>query len=796
MLQVCNVRSKARQLRYTAQNYSKLSESRLRGKQMIERIQLLRNIGQFDNVSPPQQTTLTPFSLVYGENARGKTTLAAILRSLATNNPGLVTDRQRLGAQHPPHVVIDHGGVQCVFQNGAWTQSLPQIAIYDDAFVSANVCSGIELLSLHRQNLHELILGAQGVALNDALQGQVKRIEGHNTKLRELADAIPASARGPYKVDTYCSLELDLNIDTKIQDAERRMAAARSADSIRQRPGFQEFGLPDFDLEAIDAVLDRSLADLEAAAVDQVRAHIARLGRGGETWVSDGMARIKPVSEGHDREICPFCAQDLGGSELIGHYRAYFSQAYEDLKLSIRQAGGGIRDTHAGDIPSAFERDIRTAVQAREFWKDFADLPEIEIDTAAIARQWNAAREGVLEQLRAKAAAPLDSMALSPEVRQAVMDYRARIAEVAAVSECLGAVNARLEVVKEQAQADDLAALTDDLAKLNAQKAHFDPAVVPHCDAYAAEKTAKAATETLRTQARASLDNYREKIFPAYETAINEYLVRFGASFRLGEVQSVNTRGGSSASYCVVINQQNVNVTADQGPSFRNTLSAADRNTLALAFFFASLEQDPDLANKIVVIDDPMTSLDEHRTLRTREEIVALTARVRQVVVLSHSKPFLCNLWEQSDGNVSTALRINRAAVGSEITVWDVRNDSISEHDKRHELVRGYLQAADPGKERQVAAALRPILEAFMRVAYPEYFPPGTLLGPFLGICDQLVGENDQILAAGDITELRALLDYANQFHHDTNPAWQTAAINDAELSDFAERTILFASRR
>lgn len=763
---------------------------------MIERIQLLRNIGQFDSVSPPPQTALTPFSLVYGENGRGKTTLAAILRSLATNNPGLLTDRHRLGAQHPPHVVIGHAGGQCVFQNGAWTQPRPQVAIFDDAFVSANVCSGIELQTSHRQNLHELILGAQGVALNDTLQGHVTRIEEHNTRLRELGDAIPANARGPYKVDIYCSLEQDPAIEAKILDAERRLAASRSADAIRQRPGFQEFGLPDFDLDAIDSVLDRSLAELEAAAAGRVRAHIARLGRGGELWISDGMTRIEPVSEGHDGEICPFCAQGLGGSELIGHYRAYFSQAYEDLKLAIRQTGVAIHDTHAGDIPSAFERDIRTAVQAHEFWKDFAELPEIEVDTAAIARQWNAAREGVLEQLRAKAAAPLDRMTLSPEVRQAVMDYRARIGEVAALSQRLGAVNARLDVVKEQAQADDLAALTDDLTKLKAQQARFDPAVVPHCDAYTAEKTAKAARETLRTQARAALDQYREQIFPAYETAINEYLRRFAASFRLGEVQSVNNRSGSSASYCVVINQQNVNVTADEGPSFRNTLSAGDRNTLALAFFFASLDQDPDVANKIVVIDDPMTSLDEHRTLRTREEIMALFARVRQVIVLSHSKPFLCNLWEQSDRNVSRALRINRAAVGSEITVWDVRNDSISEHDKRHELVRGYLQAADPDKERQVAAALRPILEAFMRVAYPEYFPPGTLLGPFLGVCDQRVGRNNEILSAGDIAELRALLGYANLFHHDTNPAWQTAAINDAELTDFAERTLLFASRR
>jgi hypothetical protein len=47
-----------------------------------------------------------------------------------------------------------------------------------------------------------------------------------------------------------------------------------------------------------------------------------------------------------------------------------------------------------------------------------------------------------------------------------------------------------------------------------------------------------------------------------------------------------------------------------------------------------------------------------------------------------------------------------------------------------------------------------------------------------------------------DIAELRLLLNYANRFHHDTNPAWQTAAINDAELSDFAQRTLVFASRR
>ncbi len=137
---------------------------------MLERIHLLRNIGQFDNVSPAQDTALTPFSLIYGENGRGKTTLAAILRSLSTNNPTFVEERKRLGAEHAPHIIIKNAGAQCIYQNGAWSQSAPNIAIFDDLFVTENVCSGIDVQADHRRGLHELILGAQGVALNETLQ--------------------------------------------------------------------------------------------------------------------------------------------------------------------------------------------------------------------------------------------------------------------------------------------------------------------------------------------------------------------------------------------------------------------------------------------------------------------------------------------------------------------------------------------------------------------------------------------------------------------------------------------------
>jgi len=69
------------------------------------------------------------------------------------------------------------------------------------------------------------------------------------------------------------------------------------------------------------------------------------------------------------------------------------------------------------------------------------------------------------------------------------------------------------------------------------------------------------------------------------------------------------------------------------------------------------------------------------------------------------------------------------------------------------------------------------------------------MLGPFRYLCEQRVGRPDEILDAGDTEELRDLVDYANRFHHDTNPAYETARINDAELQGFVARTLAFTRR-
>ncbi len=763
---------------------------------MVSHILSLNNVGQFDAVASGAQLPFAPMTILYAENGRGKTTIAAILRSLSTGFPKLIADRHRVGAATPPYIVVQAlDGAQHTFQHGAWSAPISDLIVFDDAFVAENICSGIEIEAGHRQNLHELILGAQGVSLNTALQGHVGAIEEHNRQLRQKEAAIPAMARFGLGIEEFCALQPIDDVDARIQDAERALAAAQSAASVQSESEFSTLALPAFDIVGLNALLARGMENLDADAAAKVQAHLAQIGANGERWVGDGVAILSSDGQLWADKDCPFCAQSLSGSEIIDHYRAYFSAEYTALKTDLAAASREVTNSHSGEAPTAFERNVGAALKLRTFWLRFLEVPEFTLDTAEIARAWKAARDSVQAALTAKRAAPLDAIALDAATIAAIDAYHVKRDEIAAISNALVGLNGQIAIVKEQAQAANVAALTTDLNRLKALKSRHSEEVAPRCEDYLAEKIAKQATEAARDNARNALDNYRQNIFPAYEAAINNYLGRFNAGFRLGGVSPVNNRSGSSATYSVVINNVDVPLTADAGPSFRTALSAGDRNTLALAFFFASLEQSANLANSIVVIDDPMTSLDEHRSLVTVQEIRQLLDRVRQVIVLSHSKPFLIALWKAAPRNNRTAMRIARAAVGSVIEAWDVNHDSITEHDHRFARATAYVQNADPAQERTVAADLRHMLETYLRVAYANHFPPGSMVGQFWTTCDQRVGAANQILNQADTVELRAVLDFANRYHHDTNPTYQTENINDAELANFASRTLAFIRR-
>ena len=193
-------------------------------------------------------------------------------------------------------------------------------------------------------------------------------------------------------------------------------------------------------------------------------------------------------------------------------------------------------------------------------------------------------------------------------------------------------------------------------------------------------------------------------------------------------------------------------------------------------------------------IDDPITSLDDHRSLTTVQQVRDIATRARQVIVLSHDKRFLCRVWENADRQARVALAVVRGANGSTIAGWNVNDDCLTEYDRQHERLRDY-ETANTGDSRQVAQDVRQILEGFLRRACPEHFLPGEVLGDFRRRIRNRQPPDPEVLPAAAVTELDAISEYANKFHHDTNPAWETEIINDTELQGWVRRTLAFVRK-
>lgn len=759
---------------------------------MINSINVIRNVGQFSSVAISNGIPLDRLTLIYAENGRGKTTLAAIFRSLAQNNANIIGERHRLGAQDPPHVVMKYDGNMVAFQRNGWNRNLPSIVVFDEEFINQNVYSGLLVDSEHRQNLHELILGAQGVTIAKRLQELVGRVEEHNSALRKKREAIPENIRYGLSIDEFTQLPARDDIDQSIQETERKLTAVKEQAKIRNAKLFDSITLPTINIEEIKQILSQDIPSLDMVAISRVQQHLVHIGVGSEAWVSEGMGRLNQ----NEDDVCPFCGQDLAQSQIIKHYRTYFSNAYAELKNAVTDTLNTVNITHGGDRIAAVERLIRVSVETQAFWSEFIDLDVIDIDTEIVARDWAAMRELLIEKLKEKQAAPLEPMELDEETSSAMLVYEKHCRCFARLNDSLQQANIEINRFKEQTKIEDVNQLTTTLNRLNAIKQRHVPNIAALCDDYLNELSAKRVTEQQRDEVRQELNQYRESIFVNYQQKVNLYLQQFSVGFRLERLTPAQVRNGATCTYNVLVNNTPIAVTDNTlgRPSFRTVLSAGDRNTLALAFFLATIDLDPNPNTKVVVIDDPISSLDDNRSVTTVQAIRHLSTKVEQVIVLSHNKRFLAGMWNPHASGTTVTLMVMRDGGGSTLTTWMVEQDLYTEHDRIHEQLRDYMKG-QTNDSRAVAMGIRPLLEGFFRVAYPDHCKPGSLLGQFVNKCRGKVGTPDQILSSQDIQELEDIKEYANRFHHDTNPAWQNAEVNDSELLGFIQRALEFTRR-
>ena len=764
---------------------------------MLECFDYIRNVGRFLEVK--EAPALDVLTLIFSENGLGKTTICAICRAASERDPVPILERRRLSGKSDSKVVIAFdGGKTAAFDGTAWNAQPPRFYVFDEHFIDANVHSGLSVDATHRQNLHELVLGEEGGRILKSVRELREASDEARRTLQAKERAIPSDARGSLSVKDFCALPRLEDVDERIKEAEAAVLVLRNAEAVRTAADFSPFALPSFDRVALEKILATSLTEIDKAALDAVSAHLAKLGPRSEEWVSAGMSHAQRCNGN-----CPYCGQSLGGAPMVDQYRDYFSEAYRTHKGAMDRARADIASRFSGDELARVQRRLAQTRELVRFWAPLVSVPAFEINADRLARVWTSARDHVLALLDKKVAAPLDPIAFSAEAYAALDTFSDEAAATREAHDRLAEVNPRLAVAREQAGHGNLGVAETHVATLRSTKRRYAPEVDAICYAYLVAKQQREQIEEERGKAGQALNEYREKVFGTYQAGINRFLGLFFADFSIAKLDRSDAAGVPSTMYCVVVNQAEVPLSrSDKAePSFKTALSAGDRNTLALAFFFAHLEMAEKagiLTDSVVVIDDPASSLDGNRSDATAQEIDKLRGRVQQLIVLSHSLPLLLNLWDRWVRARATPCTLKIANCGrdqSTIQEWDAQAASITEHDRRHQSIRDFA-GGKGGPASKVAREIRPHIEGYLRAAFPDQMPPGRMLRAFIDKARQLERDGTPILSNSDLQSLEDLRQYTGKFHHE-NPDWVEAIsnVNERQLQGYAQRAIDFMKR-
>lgn len=756
---------------------------------MLQRIISISNVGRFRNSASTPNPAFARHTLVFAPNGYGKTTLCAVFRSLERGEPQHLLARRTLGAQAPATVNFFWNGAQRQFQNGTWPNAEPALAIFDGTFVTENVHSGDIVDVANRRNLYRVIVGRDGVDLaaqEAALADEGRTIQGQLTP----AEKAVTDMSGGLSARAFYVLPADADVEAKLAAELAVFEALKEAAAIRDRAQLATANGPVWPVN-LEAILSRTLEGIGAEAEERVALHIVQHGmeQGGQAWLARGVQYA-------DQDDCPFCGRDgLAALNLVQALRALFGRAYGDLRQNVTELASSV-DAAFGPTAVGALRTLEARNSATfEFWERHCAPPALTaLEPVALAL--NTVHVRLRALVNTKASRLLDEVVEVAELEALRGIVASAAQDVANYNAAAAAANEVIVATKAAAAGGDMAAVQNRIADFERIAHRHSPQGIARCANWLELDTEKRRITRDKAAVRTELETHCNQVVQPYADRINHFLGLFNAGFSISRVGHAYPGGLATSSYVLRISDVEVPLgdgrTPEGEPCFKNTLSAGDRTTLALAFFLADLERDPNIANRIVVFDDPFNSQDAFRRRQTIYEIMAVARRGAQIIVLSHDPVFLKALWEKCLPAERAAIQVNyHPSTGSKIMGFDL--DSACQGRASAELdALLAFRANGVGDLREIIKKLRIVLETHYRCTFTGYFAPNDNLGEIIRKTRE---GGDQHPAATQLDELERINDYTADFHHGEDARGEQEPFLDRdELTGFVNQTIRLAN--
>jgi wobble nucleotide-excising tRNase len=707
---------------------------------MINKVEQLTSIGKFRAYIAAGQVNFKKLTLIYGDNGGGKTTLTSVFRSLTTNNPEIIRSRISTNHSAPQAAQITQVGTPNTFHTfgtTGWTVTIPDIEIFDIHFVNDNVYSGFDFKDDHRKQLHQFVIGAQGVAIQNQIEQNKtdKTISRQNqTNIEQQLIQLVGNNLTADLISSFLRIPITegQGIDSRITAAEAALLSANSNAVIQTLQTLSS-------VPALSSGIDFSslIADLQATSESIQNTALATLFsnhcqdladnkvEGPERWLQKGFTYVREKQTDENSAIsCPFCKQSIdSNSEIITAYTSKFNLEFNALvrrlqshKSSLQvfnleaklQALNTLNQTNTDRINS-WATHLPSTIQA----PTFNIIPDETLLKAEFAK--------VISLLEQKTQNPTTALSTT-DISIFETSQQSINANIGVYNQAVLVYNAALTTFRSNIQSVANAQLADD--GLKRIKKRFETPIDSLCSQLRTERQNVRTLETNYTQLSQQQEAAATTFFNSYQSRINHYLTNvFKTHFRIEDVNHVAPQGRATQSkvaYKLTIDGSDISFIPDQPFNAKECLSEGDKSTIALAFFLSKLDIDPNQQNKILIFDDPLSSLDTNRRTYTIGIIKALVSQLKQVVVLSHNEYFLHEVGKDIAASDKVTLRIkeNFAAKASKIETCDLNELVKIEYFKHIEALEEFRINSDHSKKDSVLGWLRNVLEAHLRFKF------------------------------------------------------------------------------
>lgn len=744
---------------------------------MLSKIQKIRSIGNYEDYQATGDVTLKKFNFFYAENGAGKTTLASILRSLSLGDSSIIEKHRRLNSANPPLVEIKlEDNSLCRYDGNHWNKTLPEIEVFDSYFVADNVYSGMEITSDNRKALYKFVVGDTGIEISKKITRAKLLVESLQKEKNLLGTEI-INLVHYNDVEKIVSLTQKENINDLIVAKNQELVVANNNEVISKHedlPIIESIDLP-LDVAYLKEVLQRGVESISEQYLQKVSLHIATLKNNGllgaEKWLLDGLNEIKKSEDGS----CPFCGQSLVNVKAtIEGYNQYFSKEYNQLIADIKSCNELFGKIDIDRCIRYLQELYGKLLAQYNFWHIYLkEIPEVQTLPNDKLDAIHSDFVTIGKVLSEKASDPLQKMET-----EAVDSLKNHFGAIISYVNNLQKYVTDLQplVSKLRSSLRPVEVVNKELRALEIYKKRYESPLKEKCQQYLILSHQIERLQHIVTQLQNNQKVNSETFLHQYGDNINDYLQNvFYTDFKIDNIKDGGYRGRSrdaSLSYLLTFKGKALKLDTDDNLSFKNTLSEGDKNTIAFSLFLAKLNKytDAELANKIVVFDDPLTSLDLNRRNSTITELVKLYQKCNQVIVLSHNLAFLLELYNRKKikGREKKVLLIEKQIDKSFVKEYQLRDELSTEFADCIKKIEKFQSTCSDEDKEPAISSIRLSLEAFLKFKYGRYLP--TLDGTFGQIIAELEKHDSCVFVDSEkqkvIDDLNELNDISWRAHH------------------------------